>query len=157
MALTNLNIPAQESDYLLALESRLQANIDVEKGRVTTANTNITTANTNIGLKAAKTQPAFTAVTPFTNGWVAGSSAPGYFKDEFGIVHLRGAIKSGTTSVAAFTLPTGYRPAVTVVFPVIDGGNLVAQCSVDTAGLVVLWTTTANANGFNLAPVQFKV
>ena len=146
MALTHLNRPAQESDIIEAL----QAQITVESGRVTTA-------NTNIDLKAAKTQPAFTNATPLTNGWVAGSSAPGYFKDEFGIVHLRGAIKSGTTSVAAFTLPTGYRPAATVVFPVIDGANVVAQCSVDTAGNVVIWTTTANAQGFNLAPVQFKV
>ena len=145
MALTHMNRPAQESDIIEAL----QAEIAVERGRVTSANTSITG-------KAAKTQPAFTNAT-LANGWVAGSSAPGYFKDEFGIVHLRGAIKSGTTSVAAFVLPSGYRPAVTCVFPVIDGANLVAQCSVDTAGNVVIWTTTSNANGFNLAPVQFKV
>ena len=150
MPLTHLNRPAQEADNLAAIEARLQANIDTEKARITTANTNITG-------KASKTQPAFTNATPLTNGWVAGSSAPGYFKDEFGIVHLRGAIKSGTTSVTAFVLPSGYRPAVTCVFPVIDGANLVAQCSVDTAGNVVIWTTTSNANGFNLAPVQFKV
>lgn len=153
MPLSHYNRPGQEADIIDALK----AEIAVERGRVTTANTNITTANTNISAKATKTQPSFTTVTPFTNGWVAGSSAPGYFKDEFGIVHLRGAIKSGTTSVAAFTLPTGYRPAVTVVFPVIDGANLVAQCSIDTGGVVTLWTTTANAQGFNLAPVQFKV
>ena len=145
MALTHMNRPAQESDII----EDLQAQIYVERGRVITA-------NTNIGLKAAKTQPSFTNAT-LTNAWVAGSSAPGYFKDEFGIVHLRGAIKSGTTSVAAFVLPSGNRPAVTCVFPVIDGANLVAQCSVDTAGNVVIWTTTDNAQGFNLAPVQFKV
>ena len=146
MALTHMNRPAQESDIIEAL----QAEIAVERGRVTSANTSITG-------KAAKTQPSFTTATPLTNAWVTGSSAPGYFKDEFGIVHLRGALKSGTPSVAAFVLPTGYRPAVTVTFPVIDGANLVAQCSVDTAGNVVIWTTTANAQGFNLAPVQFKV
>lgn len=146
MPLTHMNRPAQESDVIEAL----QAQIAVEGGRVTTA-------NTNIGLKAAKTQPSFTNATPLTNAWVAGSSAPGYFKDEFGIVHLRGALKSGTSSLAAFVLPSGYRPAVTVTFPVIDGVNLVAQCSVDASGNVVIWTTTANAQGFNLAPVQFKV
>ena len=145
MALTHMNRPAQESDIIDALK----AEIDVERGRVTSA-------NTSIAGKASKTQPSFTNAT-LTNGWVAGSSAPGYFKDEFGIVHLRGAIKSGTTSVAAFTLPSGSRPAVTCVFPVIDGANLVAQCSVGTDGNVVIWTTTSNANGFNLAPVQFKV
>ena len=145
MPLSHYNRPGQEGEIIDALK----AEIDVERGRVTAANTSITG-------KASKTQPSFTNAT-LTNGWVAGSSAPGYFKDEFGIIHLRGAIKSGTTSVAAFVLPSGNRPAVTCVFPVIDGANLVAQCSVDTAGNVVIWTTTANAQGFNLAPVQFKV
>ena len=145
MPLSHYNRPGQEGEIIDALK----AEIAVERGRVTAANTSITG-------KAAKTQPSFTNAT-LTNAWVAGSSAPGYFKDEFGIVHLRGAIKSGTTSVAAFVLPSGNRPAVTCVFPVIDGANLVAQCSVDTAGNVVIWTTTSNANGFNLAPVQFKV
>ena len=145
MALTHYNLPAQETDIIEALK----AEIDVEHVRITSAVASITG-------KAAKTQPSFTNAT-LTNGWVAGSSAPGYFKDEFGIVHLRGAIKSGTTLVAAFVLPSGNRPAVTCVFPVIDGANLVAQCSVDTAGNVIIWTTTTSANGFNLAPVQFKV
>ena len=145
MALTHMNRPAQESDIIEAL----QAEIAVERGR-------ITSANTSISGKAAKTQPSFTNAT-LTNGWVAGSSAPGYFKDEFDIIHLRGAIKSGTTSVAAFVLPSGNRPAVTCVFPVIDGANLVAQCAIDASGNVVIWATTANAQGFNLAPVQFKV
>ena len=145
MALSHYNLPGQEGEIIDALK----AEIAVERGHITSANTSITG-------KASKTQPSFTNAT-LTNGWVAGSSAPGYFKDEFGIVHLRGAIKSGTTSVAAFVLPSGNRPAVTCVFPVIDGANLVAQCSVDTAGNVVIWTTTANVQGFNLAPVQFKV
>ena len=145
MPLSHYNRPGQEGEIIDALK----AEIVLERGRVTSA-------NTSIAGKASKTQPSFTNAT-LTNGWVAGSSAPGYFKDEFGIVHLRGAIKSGTTSVAAFVLPSGNRPTVTCVFPVIDGANLVAQCSVDTAGNVVIWSTTANAQGFNLAPVQFKV
>ena len=145
MPLSHYNRPEQEGEIIDALK----AEIDVEHGRITSAVASITG-------KAAKTQPSFTNAT-LTNGWVAGSSAPGYFKDEFGIVHVRGAIKSGTTSVAAFVLPSGNRPAVACVFPVIDGANLVAQCSVDTAGNVVIWATTANAQGFNLAPVQFKV
>ena len=145
MPLTHMNRPAQESDIIEAL----QAEIAVERERVTSAKTSITG-------KAAKTQPPFANI-PLSNDWVTGSSAVMYFKDEFGIVHLRGAIKSGKSSVVAFVLPLDYRPAVTCVFPVIDGANLVAQCSVDTAGNVVISTTTTNANGFNLAPVQFKV
>ena len=146
MPLTHMNRPAQESDVIEAL----QAKIAVESGRVTTA-------NTNLGLKATKTQPSFTNATPLTNSWAAATSAPGYFKDEFGIVHLRGAVKSGVAGTQVFTLPSGYQPSVLLCFPVIDGASVVAQCTVDTAGNVVIWTTTANANGFNLAPVQFKV
>lgn len=132
MSLSHYNRPGQEGEIIDALKAETSG-------------------------KAAKTQPTFTNATPLINGWVAGSSAPGYFKDEFGIVHLRGAIKSGTTSVTAFVLPSDYRPEVICVFPVVDGANRVAQCSVDTDGNVIIWTTTVNAQGFNLAPVQFKV
>ena len=54
----------------------------------------------------------------FQNGWVAfggGGSTPGFYKDQLGVVHLRGEFKSGTSSNNAtgdmFTLPSGYRPA----------------------------------------------
>jgi hypothetical protein len=54
----------------------------------------------------------------FQNGWVAfgsGGSTPGFYKDQLGVVHLRGEFKNGTSSNTAtgdmFTLPTGYRPA----------------------------------------------
>ena len=52
------------------------------------------------------------------NSWVVYDTArytPGYFKDEHGIVHLRGLIKSGTVGASCFTLPAGYRPAHTVI------------------------------------------
>lgn len=48
------------------------------------------------------------------NSWVnfGGTRNPaGYFKDPFGIVHLRGLITSGTIGTVAFTLPAKYRPA----------------------------------------------
>ena len=53
------------------------------------------------------------------NGWVdyGGLSAPaGYHKDALGYVHLRGDIKSGTTTpfTTLFTLPVGYRPAFVI-------------------------------------------
>jgi len=54
----------------------------------------------------------FTAPT-LTNSWVnfgAPYNPAGYWKDPFGFVHLRGTIKSGTMSAAAFTLPVGYQP-----------------------------------------------
>lgn len=49
------------------------------------------------------------------NSWVnyGGTAAPaGYWKDAFGVVHLRGCVKDGTADTTVFTLPVGYRPAV---------------------------------------------
>ena len=58
------------------------------------------------------------------NSWVAyGQTASDlyltgqYMKDEFGFVHLRGFIKSGSSATATmFTLPEGYRPAMRQIF-----------------------------------------
>lgn len=47
------------------------------------------------------------------NAWAnfGGTRNPaGYYKDPFGVVHLRGLIASGTIGLTAFTLPAGYRP-----------------------------------------------
>jgi hypothetical protein len=56
-------------------------------------------------------------VTPYQNSWVdyGGGTfgAVSYYKDTDGIVHLRGAIKSGTVPSIAFVLPPGFRPAST--------------------------------------------
>ena len=58
----------------------------------------------------------------FLNGWTAvgGSSAPGFYKDPLGIVHLRGAVQGGTANNGAtgniFVLPEGYRPAANQQF-----------------------------------------
>lgn len=49
----------------------------------------------------------------FTNSWTnygGGYQPCGFQKDAFGIVRLRGAVKSGTVSTSIFTLPVGYRP-----------------------------------------------
>ena len=63
----------------------------------------------------------------FQNGWVArggGASTPGYYKDQLGVVHLRGQFKDGTSSNNSagdmFTLPSGYRPAESQQF---QGGD----------------------------------
>jgi hypothetical protein len=48
-----------------------------------------------------------------TGGWASYKddyAPPGYARDSNGVVHLRGAMKNGGQT-AAFTLPTGYRPA----------------------------------------------
>jgi hypothetical protein len=42
------------------------------------------------------------------------SPPAGFYKDAFGIVHLEGQVKAGTSSVL-FVLPSGYRPASGIV------------------------------------------
>ena len=54
----------------------------------------------------------------FTNSWVnfgGTRETAGYYKDR-DRVYLKGSIKNGTLSTAAFTLPSGYRPAADLVF-----------------------------------------
>lgn len=48
----------------------------------------------------------------FQNSWVntAGEAPASFFRDPYGIVHLRGRIQGGANNTVAFTLPAGYRP-----------------------------------------------
>ncbi len=59
----------------------------------------------------------------FLHGWTnAGSSwqTAAFFKDQEGIVHLKGLVSGGTDS-HAFDLPAGYRPPKNAVFPSTTG------------------------------------
>lgn len=78
------------------------------------------------------TQPDFrkigsTGSPPFENSWVyygGGWQEPGFWKDPLGFVHLRGMMKSGTLTTAAFTLPPGFRPDKGEIFnAVTDTGS----------------------------------
>jgi len=77
------------------------------------------------------------------NSWInygGGYNPAGYFKDSFGIVHLRGTVKSGTIGQAIFTLPVGYRPAYKEILITIshDGANeKLSRCDVQADGNVV--------------------
>jgi hypothetical protein len=58
----------------------------------------------------------------FNSTWAVGGGsyrAPGFSKDAAGTVALFGSLKGSSLSgVAAFTLPSGFRPGATVTFPV---------------------------------------
>ena len=57
----------------------------------------------------------------FENSWVnfgSGYETAAFYKDPFGVVHIKGLVKSGTGLVTnVFTLPAGYRPSVVLYFP----------------------------------------
>jgi hypothetical protein len=78
-------------------------------------------------------------IPTFENNWVnygADNYSPAkYYKDQFGVVHLQGMVKSGGIPSAIFTLPEGYRPIENRIFPVASGGYF-GQIAVFTDGQV---------------------
>lgn len=56
----------------------------------------------------------------FLNAWVnfgSGNSVTAYYRDPFGVVHLKGVVKNGTMATTIFILPPGYRPQEISIFP----------------------------------------
>lgn len=89
----------------------------------------------------------WTDVSSLTNSWanVGGAFADaGYMKINSDIVMLKGAISGGTIGSAAFTLPTGYRPANTLKFPVDHNGNY-GELTINNSGEVIPETTPSTA------------
>jgi hypothetical protein len=102
-----------------------------------------------------------TLVNSWTN--VGGNSAnAGFFRDQFGMVHLVGAITGGTVgypSGGAFTLPTGYRPPKNIVIPLAAGpfaapGRSLGTMVIDTAGVVYI--ETGNNTFVSLDSISFR-
>ena len=78
----------------------------------------------------------------FQNSWVAhgsGYSTPGYVKDGFNQIKLKGTVKTGTIGSSIFTLPVGSRPAETMTYLCSSGVASPDACSVEVRnnGLVV--------------------
>lgn len=82
------------------------------------------------------------------NGWVnyntSSFNPAGYFKDSFGVVHLRGLIKDGsvTAGTVLFNLPAGYRPYRREVLPSLSYNSgsstyLLTRIDVSTGGDVI--------------------
>jgi len=102
------------------------------------------------------TPNAFTWTTPTLSGTWAnfGGAFAGaaYGKTAEGLVVLRGLIKSGTIGTAAFTLPTGFRPAADKRFGVISNGAA-GRVDISTAGVVT--PSTGNNAYVTLNDIRF--
>jgi len=90
-------------------------------------------AQTKVSKNEITTQEAWIAPT-LQNSWVnygSGFDAVGYMKDALGFVHIKGFVKSGTTTAATvlFTLPAGYRP----------GGNTYLTSGFGAGGTINAW------------------
>jgi len=115
---------------------------------------NVATNTASIATKANIAQEAWIAPT-LLNGWVNYSPTQmvGYMKDAMGFVHLKGLMKSGTMSSAAFNLPVGYRPTQDSQQIVISIGAL-GQIYINVAGNV---TATVGSNlWISLDGITFK-
>lgn len=108
--------------------------------------------------------PAFFPQTPaYLNGWVpygAPYGAATYYKDGRGLVHLQGVITrpggGGNLVVPsiAFTLPLGYRPALTETF--FAWSNSPQWVSVDQFGTVTIGNYEPSTAWCNLSEVVFQ-
>jgi hypothetical protein len=91
------------------------------------------------------------------NSWAnygAANNPAGYFKDPFGIVHLRGLVKNGTPIPSdIFTLPAGYRPFQQELHVTISNG-LIGYAQVNTAGGVRC--QAGNASYFSIDGITFR-
>jgi hypothetical protein len=90
------------------------------------------------------------------NGWVNyGGTADtvGYYKDEFGIVHLKGFVKSGTIGQAIFNLPVGYRPNARQYYSALSNG-LFGYATIISDGTVQ--ATSGSNVSFSLDGISFK-
>lgn len=86
----------------------------------------------------ASDQPEQFIAPALINSWVnfgSGYNNAGFFKDR-GVVHLRGMIKSGVLTSAAFVLPVGYRPASQEFFGTVSNFAF-GSVTVDAAGNVI--------------------
>jgi hypothetical protein len=71
----------------------------------------------------------------FGSGWKnagGGYQSVGFYRDDEGVVHLRGAVAFPASSITIFTLPTGYRPAATEMF----------SAELDDAGSAMVFVTS---------------
>ena len=66
------------------------------------------------------------------NGWnrfdATNAAHPEFYRDKFGIVHVRGVISGGTATdgTVVATFPRGNRPLRTTAYPIADSGNKAA-------------------------------
>lgn len=103
-----------------------------------------------------RTVGAWTAPT-LTNSWVnfnSGFTPAGYRRigDQ---IYLRGLISSGTVGAAAFTLPAGFRPAISELWASI-ANNALCRMQVNSDGTVVVDAGNAPSNAFVSILGQFS-
>jgi hypothetical protein len=78
-------------------------------------------------------EPAFQGT--WANFSANDTTTAGFYKDPFGVVHLKGAVTSGSQTI--FTLPADYRPGHAVIEIAARGGAAV-ELDISSTGAVFL-------------------
>lgn len=100
-------------------------------------------------------------VTPtFSGAWAnaGGTSNPcGFWMDPWGVLHLRGVVKTGATGSAIFTLPPRRRPLFTETLATWCTAGL-ATVTVSAVGVVTAASgRTASSDSITLDGLTFRV
>lgn len=104
-------------------------------------------------------------VLTLASGWInlAGGWTAGSYRKIDDIVYLRGTLNyaaslgSGSNIVA--TLPSGFRPALGVMFPCMyNNNNTTMRVDVNSSGQIVLQTVATGSVGYlSLDPIRFSI
>ena len=131
-------------------------NADTKAGLADTAATNANNvANgyaAELALKANKVQEEW--ITPtLLNGWVNDANLKiQYYKDNFGIVRMRGTASGGTFASTVFTFPVGYRPMKSYSANTSSGLGSNGHINILSSGVV--WFRAGATN--NVDNITFK-
>jgi hypothetical protein len=90
----------------------------------------------------------------FQNAWSAygGGQTVGYWKDNLGIVRIRGMLQAnGETYSVAFNLPGGFRPTLYEYFPIVPTSG---YCAITSDGNVII-SVPAGTTWLSLSSVSF--
>jgi hypothetical protein len=162
-SVTYIAQPYAVSSSILSLDGSYESNLrkDVDKNTQNIADLGERLTAVEIS-KANRQQGQWIAPT-LLNGWVnyGGTyDTIGFYKDEFGIVHLRGLIKSGTGSAGTvlFYLPVGYRPSITNLIPTLsNNASTITPVSIEVyADGSVKLTLTTGTTWLALAGITFR-
>lgn len=162
--------PASENDVRDQMDGAVQEVFDIVEAEVplktelgtlasllTTIKTSAVAAiNELFTNKANKAQEAWQTPT-LINSWVnfgGGFNTAQYFKDEVGIVHLKGLIKTGTLASAAFVLPVGYRPVLDGYYGTICAGDIASRLVIGSNGNVI--PSTGSNAWYSLENITFR-
>lgn len=134
----------------------LQLQIDENETAIEVVDAKVDTNASNIEVKANKIQETWN--TPILlNGW---SNLPSsfakvqYFKDSFGIVHLKGFVKSGTDNTI-FVFPEGYRPSENFYYSTIADNTTATFLNVTADGIVSKPSALSVSSWLSLSGLTF--